>query len=69
MTVSDEQGSVATSDGGQLTDRAGASSPGSNVSTVSTTGRRYLEWDYGSDLGPQYQSQVNVTLEFVKKNS
>merc|ERR1719186_2347134 len=21
------------------------------------TGRRYLEWDYGSDLGPQYQTQ------------
>ena len=35
----------------------GASSPGSNVSTVSTTGRRYLEWDYGSDLGLQYHTQ------------
>lgn len=35
----------------------GASSPGSNVSAVSTTGRRYLEWDYGSDLGLQYHTQ------------
>ena len=35
----------------------GASSTGSNVSTVSTTGRRYLEWDYGSDLGLQYHTQ------------
>ena len=38
------------------------STPRSNVSTVSTTGRRYLEWDYGSDLGPQYQTQGEAAL-------
>ena len=57
VTMSDDQRSVGTSDTGPLTDRTRASSPGSNVSTVSTTGRRYLEWDYGSDLGPQYHTQ------------
>lgn len=53
VTMSDDQRSVGTNDTGPLTDRTS----GSNVSTVSTTGRRYLEWDYGSDLGPQYQTQ------------
>ena len=42
VTGSDDARSLATD-----------STPRSNVSTVSTTGRRYLEWDYGSDLGPQ----------------
>ena len=57
MTVSDDKRSEGGASG-QLTDRTGASSPGSAVSTVSTTGRRYLEWDYGSDLGLQsHQTQ------------
>jgi len=57
VTVSDDKRSEGGASG-QLTDRTGASSPGSAVSTVSTTGRRYLEWDYGSDLGLQsHQTQ------------
>jgi hypothetical protein len=49
--------------GGPLTDRASSPSAASvtsyqsTSSTMSMTGRRYLEWDYGSDLGPQYQTQ------------
>ena len=51
VTGSDDARSLATD-----------STPRSNVSTVSTTGRRYLEWDYGSDLGPQYQTQGEAAL-------
>ena len=51
VAVSDDARSLATD-----------STPRSNVSTVSTTGRRYLEWDYGSDLGPQYQTQGEAAL-------
>ena len=52
-----------TDTGGPATDRTGHTSPGSNVSsTVSTTGRRYLEWDYGSDLGLQYHTQGEAAM-------
>ena len=48
--------------GGPLTDRASSPSSASvtsyqsTCSSMSMTGRRYLGWDYGSDLGPQYQT-------------
>ena len=52
-----------TDTGGPATDRTGHTSPGSAVSsTVSTTGRRYLEWDYGSDLGLQYHTQGEAAM-------
>ena len=58
--------------GGQLTDRASSPSAASvtsyqsTCSNMSMTGRRYLEWDYGSDLGPQYQTQGEAAQSLSK---